>query len=42
MAVNYTFEGRPSRLYALNLGYHLVALVVMGGVIGVIHQLMPG
>ena len=32
---NYLFEGRPSRLYGINTGYHLVALIVMGALLAV-------
>ena len=30
---NYLFEGRPLRLYSINTGYSLVALVVMGALL---------
>ena len=36
-ATNYLFEGRSSRLYGLNLGFHLLNLVVMGGIVGTVH-----
>lgn len=30
---NYLFEGRPCRLYAINTGYPLVSLIVMGALL---------
>lgn len=32
---NYLFEGRPCRLYAINTGYPLVSLIVMGALLAV-------
>ena len=29
------FEGRPFQLYIINAGYHLVALLIMGGILAV-------
>lgn len=31
----YIFEGRPAKLYALNNGFHLVSLVIMGALLAV-------
>ena len=36
-AANYLFEDRSSRLFGLNMGFHLIKLVVMGGIVGGIH-----
>lgn len=30
---NYLFEGRPLKLYKINVGYHLVSMVIMGAVL---------
>ncbi|MDQ7858493.1 MAG: DUF1761 domain-containing protein [Armatimonadota bacterium] len=32
---NYLFEGRPLQLHAINTGYHLLAPVLMGALVGV-------
>jgi hypothetical protein len=32
---NFLFEGRPTRLYSINTGYPLVALIIMGALLGV-------
>lgn len=32
---NYLFEGRPFRLFTINMGYHLVGLAVMGALLAV-------
>lgn len=34
VGTNYLFEGRPCRLYAINTGYTLVSLIVMGTILG--------
>ncbi len=31
---NYLFEGRPTRLFGINTGYHLVSLIIMGALLG--------
>lgn len=36
-AANYVFEGRPLNLYAINVGYFLVSLMAMGGLIAAWH-----
>jgi hypothetical protein len=36
-AANYVFEGRPFNLYAINVGYFLVSLMAMGGLIAAWH-----
>ena len=36
-AANYVFEGRSLNLYAINLGYFLVTLVLMGGLLATWH-----
>ena len=33
-AANFVFESRPWKLFAINTGYFLVSLMVMGGVLG--------
>jgi hypothetical protein len=33
-ATNYLFEGKSFPLFTLNMGYHLVALVIMGALLG--------
>ena len=33
VGANYLFEGRPCRLYAINTGYPLVSLIVMGAIL---------
>ena len=33
-AANYVFEGRSLKLYSINVGYFLVTLVLMGGLLG--------
>lgn len=33
VGANYLFEGRPCRLYAINTGYPLVSLIVMGALL---------
>ncbi len=35
-AAAYIFEGRPLRLYLINVGYHFFALIVMGIIIATI------
>ena len=35
-AAGYVFEGRPPKLYFINVGYSLVALIVMGGILAAI------
>lgn len=32
---NYLFEGKPFRLFTINMGYHLAALVIMGALLAV-------
>jgi surface polysaccharide O-acyltransferase-like enzyme len=32
---NYLFEGKPFRLFTINAGYYLVALVIMGALLAV-------
>ncbi len=34
IGANYLFEGRPCRLYKINVGYPLVSLIVMGALLG--------
>jgi hypothetical protein len=34
-AANYVFEGRSRKLYAINVGYSLVAFVLIGGLLAV-------
>ncbi|NTV31187.1 DUF1761 domain-containing protein [candidate division WWE3 bacterium] len=34
-ATNYSFEGRSWQLFFIDQGYHLVGLILMGGVFGV-------
>jgi hypothetical protein len=36
-AASYVFEGRPMRLYNINVGYNLVAFVLMGGLLAAWH-----
>jgi uncharacterized protein DUF1761 len=36
-AANYVFEGRSLKLYAINTGYFLVTLVLMGGLLAAWH-----
>lgn len=35
MGVTYLFEARPLRLFLIDAGYHAVAFMVMGGILGV-------
>jgi hypothetical protein len=34
LAKNYIFEGRPISLYAINAGYCLIDLILMGAIVG--------
>jgi len=34
VAAHYAFEGRSMRLYAINVGYSVVGMVLMGAIIG--------
>jgi hypothetical protein len=36
-AASYVFEGRPLKLYALNVGYYLVTFMLMGGIVAAWH-----
>jgi Protein of unknown function (DUF1761) len=36
-AGSYIFEGRSLQLYAINIGYYLVALMLMGGLVAAWH-----
>ncbi len=35
MGVTYLFEARPMKLFLIDAGYHAVAFMVMGGILGV-------
>ena len=37
LAASYIYEGRPFKLFAINTGYWLVALIVTGGLLAVWH-----
>jgi len=32
--LNYLFQGKPFKLYIIDMGYHAAALMIMGGVLG--------
>jgi len=34
---DYIFSGRPMKLYAINIGYYLVVMILVGGLFGVWH-----
>lgn len=35
MGITYLFERKSFKLFAINAGYHIVAFVIMGGIIGI-------